>query len=110
MLEAFPDLVVDAAHYGGWSIYEIGYDVLHDVKNPERVFIDTSSSLQLMGTRRAEELIGLWGADRVMFGTDFPMWDQKTELDLMLSMNLSDDDREKVLWRTAERFCGVKVS
>lgn len=110
VLKAFPNLVVDAAHYGGWSIYEIGYDVLHDAPNPERVFIDTSSSFQLMGTRRAEELIGLWGADRVMFGTDFPMWDQKTELDLMMSMRLSDDDKEKVLWRTAERFCGVKAS
>lgn len=106
VLEAFPDLVVDAAHYGGWSIPEIGYDVLHD----ERVFIDTSSSIFMMGTRRAEELIKLWGADRVMFGTDYPMWDQEEEYRLIMTLDLSDDDREKVLWRTAERFCGIKVS
>lgn len=106
VLKAFPDLVVDAAHFGGWSIFEIGYDVLHD----DRVFIDTSSSLQMMGTRRAEELIRMWGADRVMFGTDFPMWSQKTELELLMSMNLPEDDMEKVLWRTAERFAGVKIA
>lgn len=106
VLDAFPDLVVDAAHYGGWSIPEIGYDVLHD----ERVFIDTSSSIFMMGTRRAEELIKLWGADRVMFGTDYPMWDQEEEYRLIMTLDLSDDDREKVLWRTAERFCGIKVS
>ncbi len=106
VLEAFPDLVVDAAHFGGWSIYEIGYDVLHD----DRVFVDTSSSFQLMGARRAEELVRLWGADRVMFGTDFPMWSQAEELRLMMSMRLPEDDMEKILWRTAERFCGVKVS
>lgn len=106
VLDAFPDLVVDAAHYGGWSIPEIGYDILHN----ERVFIDTSSSLTLMGTRRAEELIHLWGADRVMFGSDYPMWDQTEELQLILSLNLSEDDMEKVLWRTAERFSGVRVA
>lgn len=105
VLKAFPDLVVDAAHFAGWSIPEIGYDILHN----ERVFLDTSSSFALMGTRRAEELIRLWGADRVMFGSDFPMWSQEEEYRQLVSMSLSEDDMEKVLWRTAERFCGVKV-
>lgn len=106
VLDAFPDLVVDAAHYGGWSIPEIGYDILHN----ERVFIDTSSSLALMGCRRAQELIRMWGSERVMFGTDYPMWDQAEEFRLIESLDLTDDERDNVLWRTAERFSGVKVS
>ncbi len=106
ILAAFPELKVDAAHFGGWSIFEIGYDILHN----DNVFVDTSSSLPLMGTRRAEELIKLWGADRVMFGSDFPMWNQAEELQAIMRMSLPEDYLEKVLWRTAERFAGVTVA
>ena len=45
ILKAFPDLVVDAAHLGGWCTYDIGYDVLHeDLLREERLFVDASSA------------------------------------------------------------------
>ena len=56
ILRTFPNLVVDAAHYGGWSIPEQGYDYLHD----ENLFIDISSSMQFLGARRSRELIEMW--------------------------------------------------
>jgi predicted TIM-barrel fold metal-dependent hydrolase len=55
------------------------------------------------------ELVHLWGADRVMFGSDYPMWDPNAELENMLNSGLTDDELEKVLWRNAEEFSGVKV-
>lgn len=106
ILHTFPDLVVDAAHFGGWSVPEIGYDVLHD----ENVFIDVSSSMAFLGNRRTRELVNLWGADRVMFGSDFPMWDPAHEYDTFTSLGFSDDALEKMLWRNAERFIGSKVN
>lgn len=106
ILHTFPNLVVDAAHFGGWSVPEIGYDVLHD----ENVFIDVSSSMAFVGNRRTKELVGMWGADRVMFGSDFPMWDPAREYDTFTSLGFSDDDLEKMLWKNAERFTGVSVS
>ena len=106
ILHTFPNLVVDAAHYGGWSIPEIGYDLLHD----ENVFIDVSSSLMYLGNRRAKELVNLWGTERVMFGSDFPMWDPVHEYDTFTSLGFSDDQLEDMLWHNAERFTGVKVS
>ena len=105
ILHTFPDLVVDAAHFGGWSFPEIGYDVLHD----ENVFIDVSSSMAFLGNRRTRELVNLWGADRVMFGSDFPMWDPAHEYDTFTSLGFSDGDLEKMLWKNAERFTGVRV-
>ena len=106
ILHTFPNLVVDAAHYGGWSIPEIGYDLLHD----ENVFIDVSSSMMYLGNRRAKELVNLWGTERVMFGSDFPMWDPVHEYDTFTSLGFSDDQLEDMLWHNAERFTGVKVS
>lgn len=106
ILHAFPNLVVDAAHFGGWSVAEIGYDVLHD----ENVFIDVSSSMMYLGNRRSRELVNMWGTDRVMFGSDFPMWDPAHEYDTFASLGFTDDDLEKMLHKNAERFLGAAVA
>ena len=111
ILKTFPDLVVDATHLGGWSTYDIGYDILHeDLVGEERLFVDASSSFTWVGRRHMRELIRMWGPDRVMYGSDYPMWDPTHELNEMLHCELTDDELEKVLWRNAEAFCGVKVS
>lgn len=105
ILRTFPDLVVDAAHFGGWSIPEIGYDVLHE----ENVFIDVSSSMPFLGNRRTAELAKMWGTDRVMFGSDFPMWDPADEYNRFASLDFSEDELENMLWHNAERFVGQKI-
>lgn len=105
ILHTFPDLVVDAAHFGGWSVPEIGYDILHE----ERVFLDTSSSLATLGLRRAKELVRMWGTDRIMFGSDFPMWSPAEEYHQFTSIPFTDDEMENMLWHNAERFAGVKI-
>ena len=119
VLRSFPDLVVDAAHFSGWSIYDRGYDIMHDddardLAMEERLFVDSSSTVGFTGTRHLAELVHLWGADRVMFGSDFPMWDPAVEFDQQIAQQVpgtfSDDELEKILYRNAERFCGVKVS
>lgn len=119
VLHTFPDLVVDAAHFSGWSIFDRGFDImhtddLHDLALEERLFVDSSSSVAFTGTRHLAELVHLWGADRVMFGSDFPMWDPAEEFDQQITQQLpgtfTDDELEKLLFRNAERFCGVKVS
>ena len=111
-LRTFPDLVVDGAHLAGWSVYDVGYDIMHEMSwpNPERLFVDASSSFTWTGRRHMRELIRMWGADRVMFGSDYPMWDPAHELDEMMHCELTDDELELVLYRNAERFSGVKVS
>ncbi|OUO89541.1 amidohydrolase [Gordonibacter sp. An230] len=106
ILRAFPDLVVDAAHFGGWSLPEIAYDLLHS----ENVFIDASSSMAFLGSRRTRELARMWGTDRVMFGSDFPMWDPAREFDLFTSLGFTDDELEKMLGKNAERFMGLERS
>ena len=107
VLRAFPNLRVDAAHLGGWSIFDRGYDILHEppaIPNPDRLFVDASSAFAFTGRRHMRELIRLWGPDRVMFGSDYPMWDPARELNEMLHCDLTDDELEKVLHQNAEAF------
>lgn len=56
---------------------------------------------------RARSLIRLYGADRVLFGSDFPMWDPALELTLLARVGLTDDERERVLWRNARELLGL---
>ena len=110
ILKAFPDLVVDAAHLGGWSIYDVGYDILHEeLIGEERLFVDASSAFTWVGRRHMCELVRMWGAERVMFGSDYPMWDPIHELNEMMSCGLTDDELDRVLWRNALEFTGVEL-
>ena len=105
VLHTFPDLVVNAAHFGGWSIFDIAMDYLKD----ETCFMDASSSMAFLGNRRTKELVDIYGTDRIMFGSDFPMWDPAAEFDRFTSLGFTDDQLEKLLCKNAERFLGFEV-
>ena len=104
VLRAFPDLVVNGAHFGGWSVPEIAYDLLSE----ERCFFDMSSSMAFLGTRRTRELCRMFGCDRIMFGSDYPMASPKDELELFLSCGFTDDELDLMLHANAERFLGER--
>ncbi|MDR1143481.1 MAG: amidohydrolase family protein [Spirochaetaceae bacterium] len=100
VLDAFPGLVVVAAHFGGWSVQDLALEYLKD----RFCYMDVSSSIPFIGSRRAEELIGIYGADRFLFGSDFPMWDPLVCLEEFLALRLSEADREKILCGNALRI------
>ena len=106
VLEAFPNLVVNAAHFGGWSVFDYAFELLEF----ERCFVDACSSMEYLGPRRTRELINAYGTDRVMFGSDFPMWSPLVELDRILELGFSDDELDKVLRRNCERYLGFEVA
>lgn len=106
ILHTFPDLVVNAAHFGGWSIFDLALELLED----ERCFLDMSSAQAFLGPRRTYELTKLYGTDRLMFGSDFPMWHPVEEYDAYTALPFTDDELENLLHRNAERFLGFKVS
>ena len=53
---------------------------------------------------RSKEIIRAYGADRLLFGDDFPMWDHKTEVETLLSLDLTDDEYEKIFSGNAKRL------
>ncbi len=106
VLQEFPGLVVCGAHFGGWSVFDLAVEYLQD----ERCFLDCSSSMAFIGLRRTRELIELYGADRILFGSDFPMWDPGRELERLRSLGLPAADWEKITLRNVERFTGVDLT
>lgn len=103
VLEAFPRLEVIAAHFGGWSEWDSAVSVLggHRYGN---LWTDCSSSLYAMSPERAKLFIDAYGADRVLFGTDYPMWTAADELKRFSAIPLTEREREMILHENAERL------
>ncbi|MDR1358435.1 MAG: amidohydrolase family protein [Coriobacteriales bacterium] len=102
VLQEFPRLVANCAHFGAWSLYDLAVEYLEN----EHCFMDLSSAAVYLGPRRTTELIKLYGADRILFGSDYPMWNPATELERFSLNDLTATEQEQVLWRTAEAYLG----
>jgi len=104
ILEMFPDLVVIAAHLGGWSLWD---DFNHSLFE-RNVYIDTSSSLMLIEKETAVDIIRSHGIDKVLFGTDYPMWSPEAELERFLSLGLTKEENQKILWENGRKLFGLQ--
>ena len=100
VLDLFPHLDVVAAHFGGYSMYETAYEQLRD----KNCIFDVSSSLMFMEEGVAEKYINAYGAERLAFGTDYPLWDPVEEVKRFLELKLTDAQFEQIAHKTAEEF------
>ena len=103
VLDLFPKLQVIAAHFGAYAIYEEAYDQLKD----KDCFFDVSSSLMFMGEGVAENYINRYGAERFVYGSDYPMWDPVEEMARFLKLKLTDDQFEHIANKTAKQILGI---
>ena len=103
VLNQFPNLQVVAAHFGGYQMREIAKEVLTDTN----CLFDTSSSLMFMEPGVAESYIRHYGAERFVYGTDYPMWDPVIEVERFFRLNLTDDEKEQIAWKTAAELLRV---
>ena len=44
------------------------------------------------------------GMERMMFGTDYPMWLPEEEMERFLELDMTEDERDMVLYRNAEKL------
>ncbi len=100
ILDAFPSLMVIGAHFGGWSLPDLALEYLKD----KRCYLDISSSLAFIGRVRAKELIRIYGAERILFGSDFPMWMPQDELKRFYDIGLTERENEMILHENAEKI------
>jgi predicted TIM-barrel fold metal-dependent hydrolase len=100
VLDAFPRLTAVAAHFGGWSVFDLALEYLKD----RFCYFDISSSVPYLGGKRSVELIRIYGAERFLFGSDYPVWDPRRCLEDFYALDLNNDERELILHQNAERI------
>lgn len=100
VMEEFPKLEVIAAHFGGYTVYETAREELQDTN----CIMDVSSSLMFMEPGVAEKYINHYGAERLAFGTDYPLWDPVREVQRFLELKITPEQKEQIAWKTAKEF------
>ena len=104
ILEIYKNLTVIGAHFGGYSIWEDAAEELHGIEN---FYVDCSSSFFNFKDGEIVKLIRKYGADKVLFGTDFPMWSPEKELERFMGLPLEESEIKSILSENAKRIYGI---
>lgn len=100
VLDLFPRLEVIAAHFGGYSMFHTARELLWDTD----CIFDISSAMMFMEQGEAERYINGYGAERMAYGTDYPLWDPVEEVARFRQLKLTDDQFDQIAHKTAERI------
>lgn len=101
--DAFPNLTIIAAHLGGYRRWEEALEYLSGTD----VYFDTSSSLWALTKEKAEFYIKSHNINRILYGTDFPMSGHESELKRFYSIDLTDEERELILYKNAAELLNL---
>ena len=103
-LERFPDITFIGAHFAGWSVWE---EATRQLAGTPNLYVDLSSSLYDLSPETALELIHAYGSDRVLWGTDYPMWESDSEMDYFNKIDLTDEERSQILYDNAAKILNL---
>ncbi|MDD6308069.1 MAG: amidohydrolase family protein [Clostridia bacterium] len=101
--DRFPNLTIIAAHLGGYSVWDDAEKYLVGTD----VYLDTSSTLQSIDKDQARRMIRRHGVDKCLFGTDFPMHNQKKTVEDFLALGLTEEENRKIFWENSQKLFGV---
>lgn len=104
VIKRFPSLTVIAPHLGGYTMWDEAMETIVG----QNIYLDTSSSLAFLPKEKAVDIIRAHGSDKVLFGTDYPMWLHEDELERFFALGLSDEENEKILYCNAAKLFGIQ--
>ena len=84
-------------------------DAAKELKKFKNLYVDSSSSLYGLTVSEARELIEMYGDDRVLFGTDYPMWSPADEMKRYKALKLTKKQNEKILFQNACKVFEVQI-
>ena len=103
VLRSYPTVTIQLAHLGQGA----EDDVATLTSRYANVVTDTSLRLGVEPPERTAEFVRRIGADRVLFGTNYPLVDQVAYAAALRALPLTDDELEQVGHANAARLLGV---
>jgi hypothetical protein len=105
LITSFPELTIVCAHWGGGLPF---YALMPEVeKAMANVYFDTAASPFLYNPRVYAEVVRLVTADKVLFGTDWPLLPQRRLLREVNGLGLPAQARERMLSGNARKLLGM---
>jgi predicted TIM-barrel fold metal-dependent hydrolase len=101
----FPDLTVVCAHWGGGlPFYALMPEVKRALKN---VYFDTAASPFLYSPEIYREVSRLVGADKILFGSDYPLMPAGRLLKEIQALEMSEEAKNLILYGNACRLLNI---
>lgn len=101
----FPDLKLVCAHWGGGlPFYALMPEVAAALTN---VFVDTAATPFLYRPQIFKEVGDIIGADKILFGSDYPLLSQRRVVNEISSAVLDEGDKAKILGDNARRLLSL---
>lgn len=102
VLKAFPGLTVIGAHFAGWSLWD---QITDEILSFPNLYVDCSSTMPFLDDYiSCGKMIRRFGVERVLYGTDFPMWSPVEEIEHFLALNLTEEERTKIFSENARKL------
>ena len=99
-VKEYPEVTFVFGHSGGR--YHGVKDAIRIGKQCNNAYFDIAGDLFMNGF--LEELVDAVGADRIVYGSDYTMIEQRPMIGVVLSANISNLDKEKIFYHTANRI------
>lgn len=100
----YPDVSLVCAHWGGGLPF---YALMPEVKRAmANVYFDTAASPFLYSPQIYRRVADLVGADKILFGTDYPLLSPTRLLDEINNADLPPSDKKLILSGNAQRLLG----
>lgn len=96
--DIFPKLKIVAAHMGGYSVWQ---EAVKHLYSKENVWVDTSSTTCTLSHSHISELIHLKGAQKVLFGSDYPIQTTSEAAIDVMQFDLTEKEREMIFAKNA---------
>ena len=97
IMRQFPSIKVIAAHFGGYRMWSHALDVFSG-NNFENLWFDTSSTTPFATPELAHKLLRTFPRERILFGTDWPLYDPVEELQRLQTLGgLKDSEMEVIM-------------
>ncbi|MFC1949421.1 amidohydrolase family protein [Chloroflexota bacterium] len=104
-ITSYPETTIVLAHWGGGLPF---YALMPEVKQAmENVFFDTAASPFLYNPQVYNQVIQLVGADKILFGSDYPLLDQKRLLKEIDSLDFDRETKALILSGNARKLLGI---
>lgn len=104
VMKELPQVTFIAAHMGGVFEWKKAQKYLVG----KNVYFDTSSSVRFMEPDLVRSMIKEHGADKILFGTDYPLSNHAYEMKQLEKLNLTQEEYEKIYWKNAYRLLHLK--
>ncbi len=95
--------VMVAAHFGGHA----QWDDVEEYLAGTDIYLDTSMGFSYFSKEQFMRIVRKHGADKVLFASDSPWSNTKMELDQLMELPLTLEEKDKILYQNAKRILGI---